>query len=284
LRRRTSNGDGYPHLAVACTSSDSTTNAGWVLFGDPKLNFATQLEIPLLQSPESVAVGDFNGDGVPAKECCSYYIAVAIGSGSGTFNAPKYTALRSDSGPAQLASGNFYGNGRQDLLVLERFFVTGPDVVPYVFESKGDGTFSREEALSYSVETCIVADMNGDGNADIASTLTLDNQVALFFGSGTGQFSATLLNVSATTSSFAAADLNGDGFTDLVVNDCYDGSIAVLYGSGSGNFEPAAYFAANEPAFWVGIGNFIRKNAADIAVLNDYQNRKWPPGVHDDQE
>src|SRR5262245_29299306 len=67
-------------------------------------------------APRSVAVGDFNGDGLPDLAVANQFsdtVSVLLGDGKGTFaGAVNYAA---GNGPISVAVGDFNGDGKQDL-------------------------------------------------------------------------------------------------------------------------------------------------------------------------
>ena len=80
------NGDGKPDLAVAHNSSNNVT----VLLGNGSGGFtaAPGSPFPAGSGPDSVAVGDFNGDGKPDLAIANYIdstVTVLLGNGAGGF-------------------------------------------------------------------------------------------------------------------------------------------------------------------------------------------------------
>ena len=68
--------------------------------------------------PESVAVGDFNGDGkadLAVANWDSDNVSVLLGNGNGTFQAAVNYAAGTD--PSSVAVGDFNGDGKADLAV-----------------------------------------------------------------------------------------------------------------------------------------------------------------------
>src|SRR5689334_13226294 len=86
-------------------------------------------------SPWFVVTGDFNNDGqadVAEANFSSSSIAILLGNGDGTLQAPKVTAVGSD--PAWLATADFNKDGNLDLAVACANGV-------YVLLGNGNGTF-----------------------------------------------------------------------------------------------------------------------------------------------
>jgi hypothetical protein len=108
-------------------------------------------------------------------------------------------------------------------------------------------TFTNLNVLPKDV---IVADMNGDGKADLL-TLNINSQkyatgLSLLLGNGNGTFAAPLSIPLPNNADNAIdlADLTGDGLPDIIVaQDAYNstpGSIDVIHNNGNGTFAPYA--------------------------------------------
>src|SRR5260370_22211288 len=80
--------------------------------------------------PESFAVGDFKGEGMPDLAVANDGLVVLLGNGDGTFQAP--LSLGPDG--TSVAVGDFNGDGRLDLVVA---FSSG---TASVFLALGDET------------------------------------------------------------------------------------------------------------------------------------------------
>src|SRR6266704_2040644 len=125
------------------------------------VSFNARRDFVVETNPISVAVGDFNGDGVQDLAVANFgsnTVSVLLGNGDGTFRSALTVAA--GAGPASVVVGDFNGDGVQDLAVANY----GSTTVS-VLLGNGDGTF--RPALTVAVGTnprsLAVGDFNGDG-------------------------------------------------------------------------------------------------------------------------
>ena len=65
----------------------------------------------------SVAIGDFNGDGIQdfaTANCSSSNVSIRLGDGSGGFTSPAVPEVTVGTNPYSVAIGDFNGDGKQD--------------------------------------------------------------------------------------------------------------------------------------------------------------------------
>jgi len=194
--------------------------------------------------------------------------------------------------PSAVASGDFDGNRKSDLAV-----VNGKDNSVSVFLSNGDGTFTPAPHSPFTVNgglfggsfplAIAVGDFNGDGNLDLAITNipiggtcaitsllgNLCSSVAVLLGDGHGSFQgANNFDPGGhLPSSVAVGDFNGDGKQDLAITNFNDSSISILLGDGTGtNFRAATnspMHVGSRPT-WVSVGDLDGDGILDLAVAN----------------
>ncbi|MEZ4651431.1 MAG: VCBS repeat-containing protein [Candidatus Eisenbacteria bacterium] len=85
----------------------------------------------------------------------------------------------------------------------------------------------------------VVADFDGDGHIDMASSTQLPSQVAILLGNGDGTFQTPLYHYAGpATSTIVAEDFDNDGTPDLLVADSTTGNskVALFLGDGDGTF------------------------------------------------
>lgn len=179
---------------------------------------------------ESVAVGDFDGDGnldVAAANDTSSSVTVLIGDGLGSFAPGVRYGIT--SGPYFVATADLDGDGRLDLVTANS---QGRGAVSVLF-GNGDGTFKPEVRYSTGAQAYAVAiaDIDGDGRLDLATANYADSTVSVLVGNGDGTFQPRVdVPVGSNPFSLAAADLDRDGRADLAVTNSNSGSVSVLLG------------------------------------------------------
>ena len=205
-----------------------------------QVSFSAATDYAVGNTPQSVAVGDLNGDGgldLAVANNLSGDVSVLLGNGAGGFGAA--TSYPVGVGAASVAIGDFNGDVRPDLAVAN--ISTG--VV--VLLNTGAGLFVAGGTYPAGTTSINVAvgDLNGDSKPDLAVANEHSHNVSVLLGDGAGGFSPA---VTFPTDDFArwvaAADLNGDGQRDLAVANLEGANVSVLIGDGAGGFAAAVHY------------------------------------------
>ncbi|MBM3224423.1 MAG: PKD domain-containing protein, partial [Candidatus Tectomicrobia bacterium] len=113
-----------------------------------------------------------------------------------------------------------------DFTVTRRTYVSGFQVTPL------PSTGGRGRGID-------IADVQGDGAADMVRGRCCDGQFSLYRGDSTGQFTtATLFNRGSDPYGVVLADFNEDGKIDLIAHEGSTGQSAFFAGNGNGTFQP----------------------------------------------
>jgi hypothetical protein len=270
------NGDGVPDLAVANQEGfGSASGSVSVLIGKGDGTFRPEVEyLPISGHTESVAVGDFNGDGkldiaVVQQEgndnSLTGRLTLLLGNGDGTFREGK-TYVTGNSG-STVAVGDLNGDGKLDLVVTS-------SVGTLVFLGDGDGTFKTSGVFYSGKESVLLVDLNHDGKLDLAATNEIAGTISISLGNGDGTFGpSTDYSAGYGTISIATGDFNQDGNADLVVADASSAdtgtggtTVEVFLGNGDGSFKaPVSYTVGAEPTS-VAVGDFNKDGKLDLIV------------------
>jgi hypothetical protein len=239
----------YGSLSVLLGHGDGTFQ--------PAFTYDGNSEAP--PNPLSVAVGDFNGDGIQDLALLGYHsyfdgtdpwLFVLLGQGDGSFPYLSfYTSFDHllEGRPKAVAVGDFNGDGTPDLAVATGFSNVR------VFLGNGDGTFppygfaARTDYYTLSVA---VGDFNGDGWPDLAAGVQYRNKVDVLLNdadwSGPPPPSAHAPPGRHSQAALAAADaLPALQPSPLLITDPPPGPSAVV--SGPGEIAPRQTSAAAEP-------------------------------------
>lgn len=238
-------------------------------------------DIPVADRPNTVVIGDFNGDSRPDMAVGSLAgSSVLLNTGRGDFGQ----SIHLGSLLPKLAA-DFDGDGRLDLVGIA--LSTIPTVL--ILSGRGDGTFlpAREIArggfdfgvLQISV-TVAFGDFNGDRRPDLVlSDVAGTVSALLMLGNGDGTFQPrSLIGEPATGEEgfqIEVADFNRDGVSDVALFDGW--GITMFLGQGDGAFRPAVgTYVAHMPggathyaSSGIAVVDFNRDGLPDIAARSN---------------
>jgi hypothetical protein len=240
------------------------------------------------QTPTSVAVGDFNDDGlldIGATAVQPYYYygyfygylsdaKVLLGNGSGGFAGPNSTWI----GWGYLTSAtaeDLDGDGADELIAANAYgygYYYG-DVAVFAGNASGyldfpEFFYSGADALSVAVE-----DVNADGAFDIVTANGGYNSVSVLLGDQLGGFGAAQTYLAgAYPNSVVLGDFNQDAALDIATANSSGSDVSVLYGDGAGAFAPPVNTSSNG-AYVLAAGDFNGDTWIDLATVNPGGNK-----------
>jgi hypothetical protein len=245
------NGDGRPDIVVAGGSSSTggtvsvQLNLGGRSFGVAEV-VHTRASVAIV----AVALADVDGDRdldlVVAYDSTSSSLGVLRNNG-GTFASPVYTTLTTDGERARsLAVADVDGDGDLDAVVGTGRTISTLSGSVAVARNNGTGTMVASPALAAGgvVDAVRAADLDADGDLDLAAAVRTQNCVTVFWNDG-GFSAGSTLNLPADSlpSGLAAGDLDGDGDNDLAVLSESSETVQVLLNGGGRTFGAAAAYS-----------------------------------------
>ncbi len=232
-----------------------------------------------------MAVGDFNRDGHLDLAIANHekqHLTVLLGDGRGTFaavpNSPFTIAVRPHT--HGVATGDFNGDGNLDLVTDS----WAEDRLAILF-GNGMGSFDTQVTYvpvgKHPYQRIRVADLNGDGKADIVSPNLEGDNVTVLLSDGKGGFrqpESSPFPCGDSPFNVAVGDVNADGKLDLaIVNSPSSTSdrsgtdgLTILIGDGLGAFTtmPGSPFVTGKFPNTPAIGDVNGDGIADVAVSN----------------
>jgi hypothetical protein len=190
----------------------------------------------------ALTIADVTNDGnldllLAGSDMLTANVAVLVGKGDGTFQAPLLTTFQSPNsagfpGFRSMAVGDINGDGKADLALLDY-----SNAVIYTLLGNNTGNFTFSSTIqSFTRGTVSLVDLNGDGKLDILTTDPIGATFLVYLGKGDGTFPTfTRYSVNTSAGPFLLVDLNGDGHPDVLVT--YNpGLIGYFPGNPDGTF------------------------------------------------
>lgn len=231
---------------------------------------------PLIQyqtgvQPRETKAVDLDGDGdldlAVATTVCDC-ISVLLNNGDGTF-AP-YVAYPVGHYPFTVAAADFNADGFMDL-------ATGADWDKLsILINNGDGTF--EPYVQYAVGAnnvrgVVAADLDNDGDMDIAITPINGFKLSIMTNDGTGVFNlhAGPYYIYGNSFRIEAADFDADGDQDLCTsNSTIEGHWAIQMNNWDATFERCAAYEAGSGPQSFAISDLDGDGDLDVAIANGH--------------
>ncbi|MFL5270726.1 MAG: FG-GAP-like repeat-containing protein, partial [Anaeromyxobacteraceae bacterium] len=276
-------GDGKPDLAVANNLEDTLT----VLLQGAGGTFSPAPPLVAVQDPRSILALDLDGDGKPdlaivnasaVPGARSHTVTVVLNTtatagGPLAFSSPVDVDVGTD--PITAVAGDLDGDGKPDLVVP-----SGNDDAVFVLLNRsaaGAAAFSVERHTAGFLPFAVaVADLDGDGKADLAVASLDADAVTILPNLGGGTFAppATFTarptyTVGASPDAVAAADLSGHGKVDVAVANAGDDTVTVFRNRGDGALvaDPQPYAAGHGPSA-LALVDLDGDGARDLAVAD----------------
>ncbi len=260
-------GDGHLDLGVFEKSGRYR-----VYFGNGDGSFREGPDHAAGAEPRRMAVGDFNGDGLPDVAVPNFHsndLSILLNRGTASYRSMLGPAVHYPVGrePSGVATCDFNSDGWPDLAVTN----AGDDSVSIFVGDRNNG-FQPESTLSTGKRPSAVAagDLNRDGKPDLVVAARGEDAAYVLLGTGDGANfdSGDSFATEKGPTSLALGDINRDGHLDAAVANYDSGSVSILLGNGDGTFRPAEHIPAGSRPCFVIAADWNRDGRLDLAVAN----------------
>ena len=267
------NNDGQLDIAVV---NSGTNNVG-IFLGYGNGSFISQMTYSVSpgSNPRSIVISDFNQDNrldIAVSNYDTNNVSILIGYGNGSFATPTMHSTTIDSGPLEIAAGDFDNDNQPDIAVVN--FVTNNVLVliGYVLMQSKNPTAYSTGVNSFPFQIAI-GDVDNDTQLDLTVSNSGTNNVGVFLGYGNGSFREQITYSTGDNSrpyAVTVNDLDNDHRLDIIVGNSNSESLGILYGYGNGTFATVVtYFTGILSSVrWVTVNDFNNDNHLDIAFAD----------------
>src|SRR3984885_9478426 len=280
------NGDGKLDAVVVDQASPGNV---WTLLGNGDGPSQTPTSVALNGGAGYVVVfADFNGDGLLDLADADYntgQLTVYLATSATTYaNSVSYATQGPGPVyyPCSLTAGDLTGDSKPEIVSANCY---SNNLSVYV--NNGDGSFQNAKYYNPALnaaggtvadvypEAVTIADVNGDGKADVISSNDDSGDVTILLGNGDGTLQQPTVGYATGGYPYSpaiVADFNGDGFADLLVPNAFN--LVYLKGYGDGTFRSALNYYSpitdNNYAYSLGIatGDFNGDGIPDFVIGN----------------
>jgi hypothetical protein len=232
----------------------------------------SQTVVESLAGPGNASYANVFGAGVYSPQQ-----SAAIASLSLSFDVQQGTSYQTGLAPYGIASGDFNGDGRPDLMIAN----LDANTVSVLFQ-QADGAFGGRTDYNVGPNPRGVAlgDFNGDGSLDAvvddsgsgsSGNSSPSTYVTVLINDGHGAFQTTAYTVGKGPLQVAVGDVNKDGHLDILATDAL-GEVSVLLGLGNGTFASRSAFPTDVGAVGIALGDLNGDGQLDIVTGNFYGN------------
>jgi parallel beta-helix repeat protein len=235
---------------------------------------------------DNLVVGNLIGTDSSGLKSIANAVGVLVAGGAsdnrieGGYNDLSSSAFKvAGAFPWQLATGDFNGDGKTDMVVATAGFLN-------VLLSDGNGGFTAGQAITtfstasnYSDINIAVGDFNGDQKLDLLASGApfdavnfeyTDGKLLVYLGIGDGTFSASALinEVNGIPRFVTPGDFNRDGRLDVAVSidSATSSGVSIFLGNGSGLFSHVSSIEGIHSPFSLTLADLNQDGKLDIVA------------------
>jgi hypothetical protein len=267
-------GDTDRDLATVNISGGNVTilrNNGSGNFGEPASS-----PVPAGSFPSGIAAADLDGDGdqdLVVSNQVSDDVTILRNNGTGRFREPASSPVPAGDTPVAVVAADLDGDTDKDLAVVD--LLTPGNVT--ILRNNGSGKFtqpaSSPESAGNDPVSIAAADLNGDGDRDLAVANQQSFNVTILRNTGSGDFTEPASSPESAGTfpqGIDTGNLDGVGRPDLAVANQGSDDVTILLNIGSHDFtQPVTSpeMVGDRP-FTLAAADFDGDGFGDLAVPN----------------
>ncbi|HBJ35594.1 MAG TPA: hypothetical protein DDZ51_12770, partial [Planctomycetaceae bacterium] len=244
------NGNGFLDVAIALGDANKLS----IRLNDGQGGFLPdEIDIDLGTNgarPTSLVVGQFDNDAdqrldVALTANSTGYVTVLLNFDPVSKQFASINHVKVGEEPLDIAAGSFNGNGRVDLVVVNKANNT-----VQVLSNNGSGVFTAGPGVptgGRNASSIVVGNFTGDASLDVAvihanprtGASNPFGEMTVLRGNGSGGLTRQpeFYTLGATPTDAVVADFNGDDLPDIAVSNFGTNSISILLGKTDGTFR-----------------------------------------------
>lgn len=243
------------------------------------VSFATNVDFAAGANPQTVAIGDVDGDGkvdLAVTNQGSNTVSVFRNTSTpGAVNFESSVNFAAATDPVFIAMGDLDGDGKVDLAIAN-FAI---DQVSVLRNLSSLGTVNFAASVNFTTgnnpHAVAIGDLDGDGKADMTVTNTGDNDISVLRNLSTPGSLVFAGKVDFPTDiypySIGIGDLDGDGMTDLAIANASSSTVSLLRNTstpGLISLNPKVDVATNPDPYSIAVGDSDGDGLPDLAVVS----------------
>ena len=248
--------------------------------GAPGVSLSPGLTIAVGSGPVDSLLVDLDGDGRPdvvtADRDANRLSILKNTSAPGSLSFAPST-LDTAARPAFLASGDFNGDGRADLVVVHDFSSASSITIFPNTSSPGTVSFGAPTVVSgLAGFGLFVADLNGDGRSEILTITDSGTRIRILTSAAATPFSFSISQLDSGMDGIPApffiqpllaTDLDGDGLPEVVLVNPLGATAAVFRNLGSLTFTARHEFLSGTSMMGAHAANLDGSGRNDLALF-----------------